>query len=459
MVPETRYATRGDVHVAYQVVGEGDLDLLLVSTWISHLEARWELPGFAHYLHRLSSFARLISFDKYGVGLSDPVPSSELPALESWIDDVRTVMDAVGSERATIMGANEGAMMAALFAATYPERTDRLVLANATARLSWAPDYEIGIVPDAVQALVGIVEASWGSGEAMAFLSPSVTEDPHEVEAWGRFLRLAASPATAAAVARTVFELDVRGVLPVIGVPTLVVQRSDTAFISAEHGRYVAEHIPGARFVLVPGVDYGLAAGDVDVVIDEVEEFLTGARGAADPDRALATVLFTDIVESTEALARVGDRRWREVLDAHDALVVRQLARFGGVLVDTAGDGLLATFDGPARAIRCGLALRDAVRGLGLRIRAGLHTGEIERRGDRVTGLAVVIAARIQAVAEPGEVLVSRTVKDLVAGSGLGLAERGRRRLKGVPDEWDLYAASPGAPATAAEAAAGPAIG
>jgi class 3 adenylate cyclase len=438
--PETRYARRGDVHIAYQVVGEAPLDLVLVSTWFSHLEAQWDFPVFAHYLRRLASFTRLIAFDKYGIGLSDPIPSRSLPPLEEWMDDVRTVMDAVGSGRAVIMGANEGSMMAALFAATYPERTTALVLVNATARMASTPDYPIGIAPDVQERLATLVEDAWGRGEMMAAVNPSLSRDPVAAEAWGRFLRLSASPATAAAVIRMLFDLDVRDVLPTIRVPTLVVQRRDNPLMTLEQGRYVAERIPGATFVAVPGADHGLAVGDPDVIVDEIEEFLTGARRAADTDRVLATVLFTDIVESTARLSELGDRRWRELLNSHDELARRQVERYGGRLVDTTGDGVLATFDGPVRGIRCALALRDAVRRIGLTIRAGVHTGEIERNRDNVTGIAVHIAARVQARAQPNEVLVSRTVRDLVAGAALRFAERGSHELKGVEGPWELYA-------------------
>jgi class 3 adenylate cyclase len=438
--PETRYARRGDIHIAYQVVGDAPLDLVLVSTWFSHLEAQWEFPAFAHYLRRLASFSRLIAFDKYGIGLSDPIPSRSLPPLEDWMDDVRTVMDAVDSEAAVIMGANEGSMMATLFAATYPERTTALVLVNATARMASAPDYELGVAPEVQDRLATLVEETWGRGEMMAAVNPSLTGDPVGAEAWGRFLRLSASPATAAAVIRMLFDLDVRDVLPAIRVPTLVVQRKDNPIITLEQGRYVADRIPGAKFIAVPGADHGLAVGDPDVILDEVEEFLTGARTPGDADRVLATVLFTDIVQSTARLSELGDRQWREVLNSHDELARRQVERYGGQLVDTTGDGLLATFDGPLRGIRCAIALRDAVRRIGLTIRAGLHTGEIERNRDDVTGLGVHIAARVQALAQPNEVLVSRTVKDLVAGAALKFADRGSHELKGVQDSWELYA-------------------
>lgn len=442
VLPETLYAKKGDTHIAYQVVGEGDLDLVLVSAWFSHVDARWEIAGFAHYLRRLAAFSRLISFDKHGIGLSDPLPLDRLPPLEEWMDDVRTVMDAASSERAAVMGANEGATMAALFAASYPERVSALVLANATGRLAWAPDHPSGLKPEALDGLEQLVEQTWGRGDVMAALNPSIAGDEEALRAWGRFLRLCASPAVAAAVVRTIFELDIRDILPTISVPTLVVNRRGNRLIPGESGRDVASRIPTARFVEVPGDDYGLAIGDVDIVIDEVEEFLTGARHRLAGDRVLATVLFTDIVDSTKRAVELGDDHWREVLAAHEELAEREVAQFSGVISDFTGDGLLATFDGPARAVRCAFALRDRLRTLGLEMRAGVHIGEIERRDNRLAGIGVHIASRILSLARPGEVLASRTVRDLVAGSGLTFGDRGTHALKGVPDEWQILAAS-----------------
>jgi class 3 adenylate cyclase/pimeloyl-ACP methyl ester carboxylesterase len=440
--PQTQYAKKGDAHIAYQIVGEGHpLDLVLVSTWFSHVEARWDLPGYAHYLSRLSSFSRLISFDKYGTGLSDPIPSKELPPLEDWMDDVSAVMDAVGLERAAIMGGGEGSLMAELFAATYPERTSALVLVNATARASAAPGYEIGAPPDVQERLISIVEQTWGRGDLMVAINPSLADDPGAAEAWGRFLRLSVSPATAAAVIRMLFRLDVRDVLPTIRVPTLVVHRLDNPIVTIDQGRYVAEQIEGASFVAVPGADYGLAVGDVDVVIDEVEEFLTGFRPAHATDRVLATVLLTDIVDSTRRAVELGDARWRELLERHDELAQTEVVRFGGAIADFAGDGLVASFDGPARAVRCAFALRDRLRALGVEIRAGLHTGEVERRSEGIAGVGVHIAARVLALAGDGEVLVSRTVRDLVTGSGLTFVDRGIHTLKGIPDQWEILEA------------------
>jgi class 3 adenylate cyclase/pimeloyl-ACP methyl ester carboxylesterase len=440
VLPETRYAARGDIHIAYQVTGSGPLDLVLVSIWFSHLEARWEIPGFARLLHRLGAFSRVVSFDKYGIGLSDPAPPGALPPVEEWMDDVRTVMDAAGVEEAAVFGAADGGMMAALFAATYPQRVTSLVLANSSARMSQAQDYPIGI-PSAVQeGLIGMVEEGWGGPGLAVATNPSLGGDPAGQEVWARFLRLAASPATAAEVLRTLFQIDVRAALPAIQAPTLVLHRRDNVLVSVQNGRYLAEHINGARFVELPGSDYGLGFGDVDGIVDEVEEFLTGTRGSADPDRMLATVLFTDIVGSTERAAELGDSRWKELLELHDLVTRRQLARYQGRLVNTTGDGLVATFDGPARAIRSALAIRDALRGLGVDIRAGLHTGEIEQRGADIGGLGVHIAARMMALAEPGRVVVSRTVKDLVAGAGFAFTDAGIHVLKGIPEPWQLFA-------------------
>ena len=411
---------------------------MLVSTWFSHVEARWDFPGFAYYLRRLASFSRVISFDKRGIGLSDPVPIDRLPFLEEWMSDVRAVMDAVGVERAVLLGANEGSMMAALFAATYPDRVSSLVLANATARPAWAPDNPSGVRPEIIDALVSSVDQAWGEGLTMAAVNPSIAGDDRAVQAWGRFLRLAASPAVAAAVIRMIFELDVRPVLPTIRVPTLVVSRRDALF-SAASGDAVAGLIPGAEFVEVPGVDYGLAVGDVDPVIDEVEAFITGTRPTHDIDRVLATVLFTDIVDSTARAAELGDRGWRAILDSHEEIARTEVQAHGGVIADFTGDGVVATFDGPARAVRAALALRDRVHDLGIAIRSGLHTGEIERRGGGIAGLGVHIAARVMALADGDEVLVSHTVKDLVAGSGLSFQDYGMRELKGVPDTWQIF--------------------
>ena len=444
MLPETRYARRGDIHVAYQVLGEGETDLVLVSEWFGHLEARWDIPSVDRFLRRLSSSSRVISFDKYGIGLSDSAPPGSLPPLEEWMDDVRAVMDAARSERAVILGAGDGGTMAAMFAASYPDRASSLILVNSTARLSWAPDYPIGLPAERQEMLIQLVEQTWGTAELLTAINPSLAHLPRAQPEVARALRLAASPATAAAVIRMLFQLDIRPILPSIRVPTLVMHRRDNEILTIDHGRYLADHIEGARFVELPGADYVVGIGDVDSVVDEIQEFLTGTPAAIDTDRVLATVLFTDIVGSTERSAELGDQRWRDVLDAHDQLADRQLARYRGTLVKATGDGLVATFDGPARAIWCALAFRDGLRSLGVEIRGGVHCGEIERRGPDVSGLAVHIAARVQAEARPGEVLVTRTVKDLVAGAQIAFVDRGPHALKGVPDEWQLYAVGGG---------------
>ena len=436
---ETSYAVRGDAHIAYQVIGRGDVDLIAVSTWFSHLEARWELPGFAHYLDRLGAFARVVSFDKYGIGLSDPIPSRSVPPLEDWADDVRAVMDTVGIERAAIFGAGEGAMMAILFAATHPERTNALVLVNGTARLGATAGYPFGINDEERDRLVALLEETWGTADGMAALNPSIADDEESLAAWAHFLRLAASPGTAASVVRTLFDFDVRALLGTVRVPTLVVHRRDTTLPPVGQGRYLADHIAGARYVEVPGRDYSTVVGDIDAMLDPVEEFLTGALAGPVLNRSLATLVFADIVESTKHLAEIGDRRWRELLRAEDAVVRRQLARHGGTLVDTAGDCLFVVFDGAARAVAFALALREAVRPLGLVLRIGVHVGEVERTEHGITGLAVHLAKRIQAVAEPGQILVSRTVRDLAVGASIHFEGEGSHPLRGIPGEWELY--------------------
>jgi class 3 adenylate cyclase/pimeloyl-ACP methyl ester carboxylesterase len=439
VVPETRYAVRGDAHIAFQVVGDGPTDVVLVSTWFSHVEARWDIPGFAHFLDRLTAFARVVSFDKLGVGLSDPLPLGVVRPLEEWADEIAVVLDAAGLERAAVVGANEGSMLAILFAATYPERTEALVLADGSARLRLAPDYPDGLPAEVVDGLVALVEGTWGRPEAVAAVNPSIADDPATLDLWARFIRLSASPATATAVTRAMFEFDVRRVLPAVRAPTLVVHRSDTPLPPVAQGRYLAAHIPDATFVEVPGVDYGLGIGEVDAILDPIEEFLTGARAGAVSNRSLATLLFADVVASTERLSAIGDRRWRELLELQDGIVRRQLARHGGTLVSSAGDGFFATFDGPARAVAFALVLREATRALALTLRVGVHVGEVERTGDAVTGVAVHIASRIQDAAEPDQVLVSRTVKDLATGSQLVFVDRGPHTLKGVEGDWQLF--------------------
>jgi pimeloyl-ACP methyl ester carboxylesterase len=438
VLPETRYAKSGDVNIAYQVVGEGPLDLVYVPGWVSNIEAMWEEPSHARLLGRLAAFSRLILFDKRGTGLSDPVPLDRLPTLEERMDDVRAVMDAAGSDRAAIFGSSEGGLMSVLFAATSPERIEALITLAIYATRLWSPEYPWAPKPEDRAAEIEEIERTWGGEMDISSLAPSADE------AFKRravaYLRRSASPGAAVALLRMNSLIDVREVLPTISVPTLVLQRVEDRDVNVEEGRWIASQIPGAKYVELPGDEHLIWAGDVDAVVDEVEEFLTGRRPVHEPDRILATVLFTDIVGSTERAASLGDRRWRELVGEHDSLVRRQLERFQGREVDTAGDGFLATFDGPARAIRCADSVRTAVRGLGLEIRAGLHTGECEIAGDSVRGIAVHTGARVAALAGGGEVLVSSTVKDLVAGSGIEFEDRGTRELKGVPGEWRLYA-------------------
>ena len=437
MRPVTRYARSGDVHIAYQVSGGGPLDLVYIPGFVSHLEYAWEYPASARFLERLGSFARLIRFDKRGTGLSDRV--GVVPTLEQRMDDVRIVMDAVGSERAALFGISEGGPMSFLFAATYPERTTALVICGSYARRAWAPDHPFGRTDTEWASLLEVMERQWGGPMGVDIWAPSAVGDERFKEWWANFLRLAASPGAALAVMRMNAEIDVRHVLPAVRVPTLILHRVGDRIVPVEHARDLARRIPGAKLVVLSGDDHAPMVGDVDALADEIEEFLTGVR-PGDSDRILATVLFTDIVGSTERAVELGDRRWRELLAQHHGSVRRELGRFRGREIDTAGDGFLAAFDGPARGIRCACAIADGARRLGLEVRAGLHTGECETLGDKLSGVAVHIGARVAALASPGEVLVSSTVRDLVAGSGLRFASRGAHPLKGIPGEWPLFA-------------------
>jgi pimeloyl-ACP methyl ester carboxylesterase len=437
--PETRYAQSGDVNIAFQIVGDGPLDLVYVPGWVSHLEYFWQEPNYAAFLRRLASFSRLILFDKRGTGMSDRVPESELPTLEQRMDDVRAVMDTVGSDEAALLGMSEGGPMCLLFAATYPERTRAVIVLGSYARRTWAPDHPWAPSEAEQEAFIEEVGRNWGSSVGLAERAPSQIGNEAFSRWWSAYLRMSASPGAAKTFTRMNAQIDIRDVLPLVQVPTLIVHRTGDRAMSVEGSRYMADRIEGARYVELPGEDHLPFLGDQDEILDEVEEFLTGVRRGPEPDRVLATVLFTDIVGSTERASTVGDRRWRELLDAHHVVVRRELERFRGREIDTAGDGFLATFDGPARAIRCAQAVRDGVATLGLAIRAGLHTGECEIHGDAVAGIAVHMGARVAALAGSGEVLVSSTVKDLVAGSGIEFEDRGVHQLKGIPGEWRLY--------------------
>jgi class 3 adenylate cyclase/esterase/lipase len=437
--PETRYAQSGGVNIAYQVVGEAPVDLVYVPGWVSHVELAWDLPELAAGFERLASFSRLILFDKRGTGMSDPVPPNELPTLEQRMDDVRAVMDAVGTERAAVFGASEGGNMSMLFAATYPDRTVALCTFGCTAKRVWSPDYPWAPTPEIRAGGFDLVERQWKSGMDWEDLAPSL--DPPALEEIARYYRRSASPAAALALMKMNTYVDVRNVLPSIQAPTVVMHRTDDRDALVEEGRYIASQIPGARYVEFPGADHSWWTQGRDEIIDEIEELVTGVRPAPEPNRILATVLFTDIVESTQRVRDLGDRGWSQLLARHHAAVRRELERFRGREVDTAGDGFLATFDGPARAIRCAVAIRGAVRELGLDVRAGLHTGECELLGDKVAGIAVHIGARVSSLASAGEVLVSATVRDLVSGSGIEFEDRGEHALKGV-GERRIYAVS-----------------
>jgi len=438
--PRTLYAKSGDVHLAYQAIGEGKRDIVLVLDWASHLEAVWEQPFVQEFITSLNRYARVLWFDMRGVGLSDRVVEDAV-APEDWMEDVRAVMDSAGSKEATLVAHGHGAQMALMSAATHPDRVASLVLINGFARFSRANDYPGGIPPAAADTLLEGIVQTWGTGVTAAYLGPSVASDPGVQEWYGRVERFAATPGTALAKMRAILSLDVRRVLPLVRAPTLVVQNRDDVFVRASHGRYLAEHLPNARLLERDSADHW-PLPDPDL-LGAIEEFVTGSRRQElETERFLTTVLFVDVAGSTERVSAIGDHRWRELLDSFDETVKRTLLTHRGELVNRAGDGVLATFDGPARAIRCAGDIRDTVRRAGLEVRCGLHTGEVTRRNEDVAGIAVHIGARVSAAALPGEVLVTRTVRDLVAGSGIAFDDRGEYSLKGVPESWALYAAS-----------------
>jgi class 3 adenylate cyclase len=433
-----RYAKSGDLHIAYAVEGDGPIDLVWIPPWISQVEYLWSEPSLERVMARLTQFARVITFDRRGSGLSDPFWGA--PTLEEQMDDVLAVMEAAGSERAAICGTLEGGPMAILFAATFPERTEALVLYASFARATWAPGYEFAWTAEVRDTRMQETLEHWGEGYVASSVAPSRITDPGFMEWAGRLERLAASPSTIRRIFDLIGEFDVRDVLPSIRVPTLVLHRAEDSFINVEHSRYAASKIPGARYVELEGDENMFSVGDYEALLGEIEEFLTGTRHAREPDRMLATVLFTDICDSTRRAAEMGDRGWRFLLERHDALFRQALDRHRGREVKRTGDGFLATFDGPARAIRCAASVAEAMGSLGLQVRAGLHTGELEVMDGDLGGLAVHIASRVMDEAGPNEVLVSGTVKDLVVGSGIDFEDRGEKELRGVPGEWRLYA-------------------
>jgi class 3 adenylate cyclase/pimeloyl-ACP methyl ester carboxylesterase len=433
--------------IAYEVSGAGPLDLVFIPDWVTNLEVMREEPTITRFFDRLASFSRLICLDKRGSGLSDPVPLGAIPTIEEWMHDIYAVLDDLGSDRVVLVGHGEGGPLALLFAATHPDRTHALVLADTCARRRRAADYAWGLPDAAAKRYIATIISEWGTGEAARIGAPSEAHRPGFVARRARLERLAMSPGEFAEIYPTTYELDIRPVLGTIRVPTMVLHRRDNSYMRVGNGRYLAEHIDGAVLVELPGRDHFFHAGDSAAMIDHIQEFLTGTRQAPDHDRVLATVLFTDIVGATAMAERLGDRQWKDLLDRHHALVRQELERFRGRELDTAGDGFFATFDGPARGVRCALAIRDVVRSLGIDIRAGVHVGECEIMGDKLGGIAVHTAARIMALSQPGRVLASRTVRDLVAGSGLVFEDAGRHALQGVAEEWDLYFAMSRSPA------------
>jgi class 3 adenylate cyclase len=443
---ETRFARNGEIHIAYQVVGEGPIDILYVDTWVHHVEAVWDIPDFARFLRRLASFGRLIHFDRRGTGLSDPVPLDRLPDFDTQVEDVVAVLDAAGSERPAIVGANDGTLVAMLLAAAYPQRCSSLVLFTPTAKHQPGDGEDVPSIDEVVELISRSVDDS-----GLDWLAPSRVGD----EAFDhRLLKLQRNSVRQGAMGhyyRQTLLSDVSDVIPRLAIPTLVLNRSGNRVVPLEQSKEVAEGIPDARFVELPGEDHLIFSQDTDRVADEIEEFLTGTRTGKDPDRLLTTLLFTDIVDSTTRAAEWGDRRWRDLLDQHHALVRAQLERYGGREVSTTGDGFFASFPSPTQAVRCGLEVAEAVSTLGVQIRAGVHTGEVEVRGDDLGGLAVHIAARVSAAAGAGEVVVSSTVKDLLAGSAITFQDRGEHELKGVPGNWRLFAARQNATSPNAE--------
>lgn len=434
----THYALSDGVHIAYQTLGEGPRDLVFVPGFVSNVEHWWEEPAAARFLERLATFSRLILFDKRGTGLSDRV--ADVAVLERRIDDLKAVMDAVGAERAVVVGASEAGPTAALFAATHPERVSALVLVGAMARWTSAPDYPWARSALTYQMVMRTMQASWGTGISMPLYAPSRWADAGLRAWWARLERTGASPGALRTLLEANMRLDVRPILPSIRVPTLVMHSAKDRAVKVGGSRYIASAIPDAKFVELPGGDHVFFGADADALLAEIQEFVTGVRPVPEPDRVLATVLFTDLVGSTELLSGVGDQRWRAILAGYQRIARTEFSRFGGREIDNPGDGFLASFDGPARAVRCALAIRGALRSIELSVRQGLHTGEVEIAGPKLEGLAVHVGARVAGAAGAGEIIVSSTVRDLVTGSGLRFSDRGMHQLKGVPDMWHLYA-------------------
>jgi pimeloyl-ACP methyl ester carboxylesterase len=440
--PETRYARNGTIHLAYQVLGSGPPNLLLVGPGLNgHVDYAWMEPSLARFMRRLASFSRLIVYDNRGVGLSDPVPGGAAPTMGEQVDDIRAILDETGCQRAVLAGNAAGCAPALMFAAAHPGRVESLILLNGYARLRAGAGYPQGLDQAVIDQIADAVLGAWGTGADLDLIAPSVAADDNFRRWYAQVQRLSASPATAVAMIRLWYEVDVRGVLPAITAPALVLAKAGNATLPAHHSRYLADHIAGAKYVEFPGADLLYFAGQADQVLDAIEEFVTGLRPLPSPDRFLGTVLFVDVAGSTQLAAEIGDSRFRELIDGFHQLVRRQLDRYQGRLVDTAGDGVLALFDRPARAIACAEAVRDGVRALGLRVRAGVHAGEMEHApGGGIRGIAVHTGARVAALAGPGEVLVSRTIRDLVAGAPIRLESRGTHELKGVPGSWEVFA-------------------
>jgi class 3 adenylate cyclase/pimeloyl-ACP methyl ester carboxylesterase len=440
--PETRYARNGATHLAYQVLGTGARNLLVVQSGPnSHVDCNWMEPSLARFIRRLASFSRLILYDNRGVGLSDPVPGSAAPTMDEQVDDIRAILDETGCQRAVLMGNMAGCAPALVFAATHPGRVESLILLSGYARLRAGAGYPQGLDQAYIDQVFDAILATWGTGADLDLVAPAVAADDNFRRWYAQVQRMSASPATAVAMARQWYEVDVRGVLPAIKVPTLVMARAGNVIFPVHHTRYLADHIAGAKYIELPGADLLYFVGDADQVLDATEEFVTGMRPLPSPDRFLGTVLFVDVAGSTQLAAEIGDSRFRELIDGFHQLVGRQLERYQGRLVDTAGDGALTLFDSPARAIACAEAVRDGVRALGLRVRAGVHTGEMEHGpGGEVRGIAVHTGARVAALAAPDEILVSRTIRDLVAGAPIRLESRGVHQLKGVPGPWEVFA-------------------